>query len=284
MNKVLTHYTLSNGIQIPSIGFGTFQVEEGPQAIDAVKEAILAGYRHIDTAQGYGNEEGVGRAVKASGIPREEIYITSKLTNQIRGYEETKKAIDRSLRLLDTDYMDLFLLHWPVPHSFKDDWVQMNADSWRAMEDAVQAGKIKSLGISNFHKRHFDELQKTARIMPVVNQIRLCPGDTQEEVVADSRAAGMLLSAYSPFGTGKLFGVDALNELAQKHSKTPAQIALRWSLQNGFLPLPKSVTPARIKENLQVYDFELDFADMEAIKALQPGIIGQSANPDSISW
>ncbi|HHT08462.1 MAG TPA: aldo/keto reductase [Clostridiales bacterium] len=283
MSNVLKHYTLSNGIQIPSIGFGTFQVEEGPGAVDAVKEAIQAGYRHIDTAQGYGNEQGVGRAVKASGVAREEIYITSKLTNQIRGYEETKKAIDHSLKLLDTDYMDLFLLHWPVPSAFKNDWAKQNAESWRAMEEAVDAGKIRSLGISNFHKKHIDELLKTARIKPVVNQIRLCPGDTQDEVVKDSRAAGMILEAYSPFGTGKLFDVDALNDLAKKHGKTPAQIAIRWSLQMGFLPLPKSVTPTRIKENIQVFDFELTENDMAAINALD-GVIGYSQDPDNISW
>jgi diketogulonate reductase-like aldo/keto reductase len=283
MSKVNDVYILSNGVKIPAVGFGTWQVEEGPQTVNAVRAALEAGYRHIDTAQGYGNEEGVGKALRESGLQRGEVFITSKLSNAIRGYEQTVKAIDDSLRRLGSGYMDLFLLHWPVPFRYKDSWQQMNADSWRAMEEAVDQGKIRALGISNFRKKHIDELLKTARIRPVVNQIRLCPGDTQDEVVKDSRAAGMILEAYSPFGTGKLFDVDALNDLAKKHGKTPAQIAIRWSLQMGFLPLPKSVTPTRIKENIQVFDFELTENDMAAINALD-GVIGYSQDPDNISW
>ena len=284
MNTVSTHYTLSDGTKIPSIGYGTFQVEEGNTGYEAVKAALQAGYRHIDTAQGYGNENSVGRAVKDSGIPREEIYITTKLTNLIRGYEDTRAAIDRSLQLLQTHYIDLFLLHWPVPANFKDNWQQMNADSWRAMEEAVQAGKIRSLGISNFRRHHIDELLKTAAIKPVVNQIRLCPGDVHEDTVNYSREKGMVLQAYSPLGTGKLFAVKELQELTKKHNKTLAQVALRWSLQMGFLPLPKSVTRERILENFQVFDFALDQTDMDKINALQPGIMGQAADPDQITW
>ena len=284
MNSASTHYMLSNGTKIPSIGFGTFQIEEGPDAQERVKAALEAGYRHIDTAQGYGNEASVGRAVKASGIPREEIYLTTKLTNQIRGYQETKAAINRSLQLLGSDYMDLFLLHWPVPASFKNNWQQMNADSWRAMEEAVQAGKIRSLGISNFRRHHIDALLKTAVIKPVVNQIRLCPGDVHEDTVNYSREAGMVLEAYSPLGTGKLFEVQELQDIVKKHNKSLAQVALRWSLQMGFLPLPKSATPERIRENLQVFNFALDQEDMDRINALKPGIMGFASDPDNISW
>ena len=283
MNTVSTHYTLSDGTKIPSIGYGTFQVEEGNIGYEAVKAALQAGYRHIDTAQGYGNENSVGQAVKDSGIPREEIYITTKLTNLIRGYEDTKAAIDRSLQLLQTSYIDLFLLHWPVPANFKDNWQQMNADSWRAMEEAVQAGKIRSLGISNFRRHHIDELLKTAAIKPVVNQIRLCPGDVHQDTVGYSREKGMVLQAYSPLGTGKLFEVKELQDIVNKHGKTLAQVALRWSLQMGFLPLPKSVTPERIRENLQVYDFALDQQDMDSINALK-GVMGYASDPDNITW
>lgn len=283
MNTASTHYTLSDGTKVPSIGFGTYQIEEGRDGDTAVKTALKAGYRHIDTAQGYGNEASVGRAVKASGIPREEIYITSKLTNEIRGYEETRAAIDHSLKLLDSAYMDLFLLHWPVPSAFKSTWQQMNADSWRAMEEAVQAGKIRSLGISNFRRHHIDALLKTAAIKPVVNQIRLCPGDVHEDTVVYSREKGMVLTAYSPLGTGKLAEVKELAEIGQKLNKTPAQVALRWSLQRGFLPLPKSVTPERIRENFQVFDFSLDQEDMDNINALR-GVMGYAADPDDISW
>ena len=283
MQAVSKTYTLANGVSIPSIGFGTWQVQEGPEAVDSVKAALEAGYRHIDTAQGYQNEEGVGKAVKQSGVKREDIFITSKLTNGIRGYENTKKSIEDSLRRLGTDYMDLFLVHWPVPVNFKDQWQQMNAESWRAMEDALKAGKIRALGISNFRKRHIDELLKTAEIKPVANQIRLCPGDKQEDTVNYSREQGMLLQAYSPLGTGKLFEVPELMDIARQTSRTIAQVALRWSLQRGYNPLPKSITPKRIKENLDVYGFELTKEQMDRINALE-GVVGYSADPDHITW
>jgi diketogulonate reductase-like aldo/keto reductase len=189
MKSLTDTYNLSNGVKIPVIGFGTWQVEDGRQAVDAVKAALSAGYRHIDTAQGYGNEESVGRAVKDSGVKRDEIFITSKLVNSVRGYKQTKAALDESLGKLG-GYIDLFLLHWPVPVDFKHSWKEVNAESWRAMEEYFQAGKIRALGVSNFHGRHVDELLKTAKVKPVVNQIRLCPGDTQDEVVAYSREKG----------------------------------------------------------------------------------------------
>lgn len=276
-------YTLNNGEKIPVVGFGTWQVKDGEEAYQSVLYALKAGYRHIDTAQGYGNEESVGRALRDSGVARGEVFITSKLQNGVRGYEETQKAIDESLKKLGTDYMDLFLLHWPVPVKYKDDWARMNAESWRAMEDAQQAGKIRSLGISNFRRKHIDALLKTAKILPQVNQLRLCPGDKQEDTVNYSREKGMLPQAYSPLGTGKLFEVKELQEVAQTYGRTVAQVALRWSLQRGYNPLPKSVTPERIKENLQVFDFELKDEDMEKISRLE-GVVGYSSDPDTITW
>jgi diketogulonate reductase-like aldo/keto reductase len=275
-------YTLSNGVKIPVIGFGTWQVEDGRQAVDAVKAALYAGYRHIDTAQGYGNEESVGRAVKDSGVKRDEIFITSKLVNSVRGYKQTKAALDESLGKLG-GFINLFLLHWPVPIDFKQNWKEMNAESWRAMEEYFQAGKLHALGVSNFHGRHVDELLKTAKVKPVVNQIRLCPGDTQDEVVAYSRGKGMLLEAYSPLGVGAVLQVPQMQELAAKYGKSVAQVAIRWSLQNGFLPLPKSVTPVRIRENANVFDFELSPDDMRIISALK-GVAGVHADPDNITW
>lgn len=283
MKSLTDTYTLSNGVKIPVIGFGTWQVEDGRQAVDAVKEALAAGYRHIDTAQGYGNEESVGRAVKESGVKREDIFLTSKLVNDVRGYEQTKAAMDESLDKLNTSYMDLFLLHWPVPVSFKQNWQEMNAESWRAMEEYQQAGKIRALGVSNFHGRHVDELLKTAKLRPVVNQIRLCPGDTQDEVVAYSRGKGMLLEAYSPLGVGAVLKVPQMQELSEKYGKSVAQVAIRWSLQNGFLPLPKSITPARIRENADVFDFDLSPEDMRKISALKD-VAGLHADPDNITW
>ena len=283
MKSLTDTYTLSNGVHIPCVGFGTWQSKDGPEARDSVAEALRAGYRHIDTAQGYGNEESVGQAVKESGLKREDIFITSKLTNSVRGYSETLSAFHESLRKLGTDYMDLFLIHWPRPVYFKDDWEAQNAQSWRAMEDLYREGKVRAIGISNFHPHHIEALLKTATVAPMVNQIRLAPGDTQDEVVSFSREKGMLLEAYSPLGVGKVFEVPQMKDLARKYGKSIAQIAIRWSLQRGYLPLPKSVTPARIRENTELFDFQLDDADVELIAGLK-GCVGYSADPDSITW
>lgn len=282
MKSLQDTYALSNGVNIPVIGLGTWQAE-GEEVKNAVLAALDAGYRHIDTAQAYHNEEEVGEAVRQSGLKRGEVFLTSKLSNQVRGYEETLAAFQESLDRLETDYLDLFLLHWPRPIKYKDDWAAQNAASWRAMEDLVAEKRIRAIGISNFHAHHIDELQKTARLMPVVNQIRQCPGDTQEAVVAASRARGMLLEAYSPLGVGEVFSLPEMRQLADKYGRTIAQVALRWSLQQGFLPLPKSVTKERIKENAQVFDFELEEQDIALISGLT-GRAGLSADPDNISW
>ena len=283
MKSLTDTYTLSNGVHIPCVGFGTWQSKDGPEARDSVAEALRAGYRHIDTAQGYGNEESVGQAVKESGLSRGEVFLTSKLTNSVRGYDQTLSAFHESLRKLGPDYMDLFLIHWPRPVSFRNDWEAQNAQSWRAMEDLYREGKVRAIGISNFHPHHIEALLKTATVAPMVNQIRLAPGDTQDEVVSFSREKGMLLEAYSPLGVGKVFEVPQMKDLARKYGKSIAQIAIRWSLQRGYLPLPKSVTPARIRENTEVFDFQLEDADVELIAGLK-GCVGYSADPDSITW
>ena len=283
MKSLTDTYTLSNGVHIPCVGFGTWQSKDGPEARDSVAEALRAGYRHIDTAQGYGNEESVGLAVKESGLSREEVFLTSKLTNSVRGYDQTLSSFHESLRKLGTDYMDLFLIHWPRPVSFRNDWEAQNAQSWRAMEDLYREGKVRAIGISNFHPHHIEALLKTATVAPMVNQIRLAPGDTQDQVVNFSREKGMLLEAYSPLGVGKVFEVPQMKTLAEKYGKSIAQIAIRWSLQRGYLPLPKSVTPARIRENTEVFDFRLEDADVELIAGLK-GCVGYSSDPDSITW
>jgi diketogulonate reductase-like aldo/keto reductase len=276
-------YTLSNGVEIPCIGFGTWQTPDGEVAVSSVLSALEAGYRHIDTAQGYGNEESVGIAVKKSGIKREEIFITSKLANNDHGYERTMAAFEGTMKRLDMDYLDLYLIHWPNPIAFRDNWQEANAGTWKAFEELYKAKRIRAIGISNFHPHHIEELMKTATIAPMVNQIRLCPGDTQDEVVDYCRAHNILLEAYSPFGVGKLFEVPEMKALAEKYGKTIAQIAIRWSLQRGYLPLPKSVTPARIRENVDVFDFELEESDVELIANLK-GCVGYSADPDTITW
>jgi len=276
-------YKLSNGVEIPCVGFGTWQTPNGDVAVSAVLSALEAGYRHIDTAQSYGNEESVGIAVKKSGIDRREIFITTKLANSVRGYRETLDAIEQSLHKLGTDYIDLFLVHWPNPLKFRDRWQEANAESWRAIEEQYNAGRLRSIGISNFRPYHIEELMKTAQIAPMVNQIRLCPGDTQDEVVDCCRARGILLEAYSPLGTGRIFDVPEMKKLADKYGKTVAQICIRWSLQRGYLPLPKSVTPARIKENAEVFDFELSPEDVQLIADMK-GVVGYARDPDTIDF
>ncbi|MCQ4839274.1 aldo/keto reductase [Neglectibacter timonensis] len=282
--KALTDcYTLANGVKIPCIGFGTWQTPNGEVAVSSVLSALEAGYRHIDTAQGYGNEESVGIAVKQSGIDRKELFLTSKLTNSEHGYEKTLAAFETTLEKLGTDYLDLFLIHWPNPIAFRDHWQEANAGTWKAFEELYRSKRIRAIGISNFRPRHMEELSRTAEIAPMVNQIRLCPGDTQDEVVEYCRTHNILLEAYSPLGVGKIFEVPEMKALAEKYQKSIAQICIRWSLQRGYLPLPKSVTPSRIRENTQVFDFELDSSDVQLIADLK-GCVGYSSDPDTTTF
>ena len=283
MNGLTDTYTLTNGVKIPCVGFGTWQMPNDKVGVDAVLNAFEVGYRHIDTAQGYGNEHSVGQAVKASGLAREDLFITSKLANNIRGFQETKAAFEATMQRLDLDYLDLFLIHWPNPTPFRNRWQEANSETWRAFENLYRAGRIRAIGISNFHERHIRALMKTAEIAPTVNQIRLCPGDTQDEVVDFSRSMNMLLQAYSPLGAGQIFSIPEMQTLAEKYGKTIAQIAIRWSLQRGYLPLPKSITPARIKENADVFDFVLDASDVRLIADLK-GRAGYSSDPDTIPF
>ena len=284
MMKALTDcYTLANGVKIPCIGFGTWQTPNGEVAVSSVLSALEAGYRHIDAAQGYGNEESVGIAVKQSGIDRKELFLTSKLTNSEHGYEKTLAAFETTLEKLGTDYLDLFLIHWPNPIAFRDHWQEANAGTWKAFEELYRSKRIRAIGISNFRPRHMEELSRTAEIAPMVNQIRLCPGDTQDEVVEYCRTHNILLEAYSPLGVGKIFEVPEMKALAEKYQKSIAQICIRWSLQRGYLPLPKSVTPSRIRENTQVFDFELDSSDVQLIADLK-GCVGYSSDPDTTTF
>jgi diketogulonate reductase-like aldo/keto reductase len=283
MKSLTDRYQLSGGVEIPCIGFGTWQTPNGEVAVSSVLKAIELGYRHIDTAQGYGNEESVGTAIQKSGIDRKELFITSKLNNPEHGYEKTLAAFEASLSKLKTDYLDLFLIHWPNPIAFRSNWEEANAGSWKAFEELQKAGRIRAIGVSNFRQKHIEALLKTATIAPSVNQIRLCPGDTQDEVVAYCRSQNILLEAYSPLGVGKIFEIPELKALSKKYGKSIAQICIRWSLQRGYLPLPKSVTPSRIEQNSQVFDFELEEADVQLIADLK-GCVGYSADPDTITW
>ncbi|MBO4670089.1 MAG: aldo/keto reductase [Lachnospiraceae bacterium] len=276
-------YRLLNGVEIPCIGFGTWQTPDGDVAVNSVKCAIQTEYRHIDTAQAYGNEEGVGEGIRQGGVPREELFITTKLWNNNHTYDLTMRTFEESLKKLGLDYVDLFLIHWPNPAMYRNRWEQANAESWKAMEELYVAGKIRAIGISNFRQHHIEALMKTAKIKPMVNQIRLCPGETQDELVEYCREQGMILEAYSPLGNGKIFEVPEMKALADRYGKSIAQICIRWGLQQGYLPLPKSVTPSRIEDNLKVFDFELTDADVQLIANLK-GCVGLSGDPDKMPF
>lgn len=282
MNKNKT-YTLNSGYEIPAVGFGTWQTPDGDVAESSVLKALEAGYTNIDTAAVYGNEESVGRALKKSGLDRKDLYITTKLWNDAHSYEGAKAAIQTSLKKLQLDYIDLYLIHWPNPLALRDSWKSANAEAWRAMEEAVEEGLIRSIGVSNFHPHHIDALLETAKIKPAANQILVNPSDMQMELLQYNKKHGILTEAYSPLGTGKIFEVEALKDLATKYDKTVAQIVLQWSLHHGLLPLPKSVTPERIVSNLDVYDFELSAEDIELINGLN-GLAGQALDPDNTNF
>ena len=283
MNKLTDTYTLYNGVQIPCVGFGTWQTPEGDIAETSVRAAIEAGYRHIDTAAAYGNETGVGRGIRASGVRREELFVTTKLWNAVRGYKETITAFEDSMEKLGLEYLDLYLIHWPNPARYRDNWQHNNAETWRAMEDLYKAGLIRAIGISNFRVHHMEALLQTATVVPMVNQLRLCPGETQPQVTAWCRAHDILCEAYSPLGTGRIFEVPEMQEIAARYGRSVAQVCIRWSLQMGYLPLPKSVTPARIAENADVFGFSLSDADMAAIAGLT-GCCGPTKDPDTTTF
>jgi len=272
-------YTLNNGVKIPVVGFGTWQTPDGEVAEKSVLAALNSGYRHIDTAAAYGNEESVGRAIKKSGIRRDELFVTTKLWNSDHGYENTKKAIDTSLMKLGLDYLDLYLIHWPNPVAMRDNWAELNSESWQAMEEAQKAGKIRAIGVSNFRKHHLDALLENADVIPAVNQIYLNPSDLESDVRKENDKHQILSEAYSPLGTGDLL----VNKLAQEHGKSPAQILIRWSLEHGFLPLPKSVHEEYIKANGQVFDFSLSADEMKLLDGLE-GKGNSALDPDQANF
>lgn len=280
MKSIKDTFKLFNGTQIPCIGFGTWQIPDGKTAIDAVKYALEAGYRHIDTAAVYQNEKSVGKAIAGSGIDREEIFVTSKLWNTDRGYETTLKAFEKSLKNLGLDYLDLYLIHWPCNTS---GGANLNSETWRAFEKLYGDGLVRAIGVSNFLVHHLEALLATAHIVPMINQIEFHPGQMQSDILGFCRARGILIEAWSPLGTGRMLDNPELKEIAAKYGKSVAQICIRWCLQNGTLPLPKSVTPSRIRENCKVFDFAIDQTDMDAINAM-PYIGGSGLNPDTVKF
>lgn len=275
-------FLLRNGVEIPCVGYGTWQTPDGAVAEKSVKEAIHLGYRHIDTAAAYANEESVGKGIAASGVLREKLFVTSKVWNSDRGYESTKKAFEKTLHDLNATYLDLYLIHWPASvHQFEN-WEQINVDTWRAMMELYQQGKIKAIGVSNFMPHHLEALMKM-EIKPMVNQIEMHPGMLQEETRAYCAQHDIVVEAWSPLGSGKLFDNEILQKIAEKYEKSVAQICIRWCLQHEAVPLSKSVTPSRIKENLEIFDFEIQPEDMAAIDQL-PNIGYSGSHPDKVDF
>ena len=262
-------YTLANGVKIPCLGFGTWQMPNDETTTGAVLHAIKTGYRHIDTAAAYKNEVSVGKGIAQSGIARSELFVTTKLWNPDQGYQSTLDAFDRSLNNLGLDYVDLYLIHWPVVKGHKDDWRQANLDTWRAFEELYKAGKIRAIGLSNFLPEHIDNILHNCTVAPMVDQIELHPGFLQSEVVDYCRAHNILVEAWSPLATGKMFAVPLLQQLAEKYQRSIAQICLRWLLQKQILPLPKSTHAERIENNADIFDFVLAAEDCQAIDALE---------------
>lgn len=276
-------FELNNGVHIPSIGFGTWQTPNGDVAVQSVRCAIEAGYRHIDTAAIYGNEVSVGQGIADSGIARSELFVTSKVWNTERGYDSTLAAFDRTLADLKLDYLDLYLIHWPATAHRFDNWQDLNAQTWRALEKLYADGRIRAIGVSNFMPHHLEPLLQTAQVCPAINQIEYHPGFMQADCVDFCRRHGIVVQAWSPLGSSRLLTHEVLVEMAKRYDRSVAQLCIRWVLQNDVLPLPKSVTPSRIRENLAVADFEISDADMRTLNALAP--CGQSGlDPDAVDF
>ena len=274
---------LSNGVTIPGLGYGTYQTPP-EDAYRAVTDALAVGYRHIDTAALYGNESGVGQAVKDSGLKREEVFITSKLWNTERGYDKTMAAFEKTLAELGTDYLDLYLIHWPANEKqFGQEAADLNLDTWRAFEDLYKAGKIKAIGVSNFMPNHLEALLAQAEIKPMVNQIEVHPGWPQTEAIRYCQRNDILVEAWAPLGEAAALSNPVLAKIAAKYDHTPAQVCLRWEVQQGILPLPKSVHKERMAENTKLFDFELTEDEMDIIGALR-NLGGQCKVPDQVDF
>ncbi len=269
--------TLNNGIEIPQLGFGVWQVPPD-EAKEASLTALEVGYRHIDTAQMYENEKGVGEAVRESGLDRGDVFVTSKLNNGFHAHDDALKAFDESLETLGFDYLDLFLIHWPLP-GIDVDFIE----TWGALEEIYASGRAKAIGVSNFQPSHLRRLLQEGTVPPAVNQVEVHPFLTQDEVRATNTEHGVATEAWSPLAQGLVVDNAAIAGIAKSYDKTPAQVALRWTLQRGDIVFPKSVTPERIKENFELFDFELSDADMSIISALNRDE-RTGPNPDEFNW
>jgi 2,5-diketo-D-gluconate reductase A len=270
---------LNDGHAIPQLGFGVFKIDPADTA-DAVTAALEIGYRHIDTAQMYGNEKGVGEAVRASGLDRADVYVTSKLNNDVHRPDDARRAFDRTLSELGFDYVDLFLIHWPLPTLYGGDFVS----TWKTLEEFHQDDRARSIGVSNFHVDHLVRLGAESEVVPAVNQIELHPYLLNAEVRAYDEAHGIATEAWSPIARGNLLDDPAITGIADRLGRSPAQVVLRWHIQRGNIVFPKSTSRARIRENFELFDFGLEPGDLEAIGALDRGEAGRTGpNPDTMA-
>ncbi|WP_226645018.1 aldo/keto reductase [Mesobacillus subterraneus] len=252
--------TLHNGVKMPWFGLGVFKVQEGSEVVESVKAALKNGYKSIDTAAVYGNEEGVGQAIKEAGVPREELFITTKVWNADQGYETTLQAFETSMDKLGLDYLDLYLIHWPVAGKYKE--------TWKALEKLYKDGRVRAIGVSNFHVHHLKDLMADAEIKPMVNQVEYHPHLAQTEILQFCKAEGIQMEAWSPLKQGELLSEPTIVEIAEKHGKSPAQVILRWDLQNEVVTIPKSIKEHRIIQNADIFDFELTAEDMGVLNGL----------------
>ncbi len=282
MNTLNDKYILTNGIKVPCIGFGTYKSKNGEEAYSAVLQALSCGYRHIDTAALYGNEESVGKAVRASGVAREDVFVTSKVWNTDRGYDNTMRAFEKSLTTLGFDYLDLYLIHWPANSLQYSDPDALNMDTWRALCDLYKQGVVKSIGVSNFKPHHLLPLMES-EVQPMVNQIEFHPGFMQKGTVDFCKEHNILVEAWSPMGRGEIFSNDVIESLSKEYSCTPAQLCVRWCIQHGVLPLPKSVTSERIRSNTDVFSFNISDEDMKLIDSV-PFCGGSGHNSDTVNF
>lgn len=262
MKNLQSTTTLHNGVQMPWFGLGVFKVKDGEEAVSSVKTAIELGYRSIDTAAIYGNEEGVGQAIREANVPRDELFITTKVWNSNQGYDTTLAAFEESMNKLGLDYLDLYLIHWPVPAKGK------YKETWKALEKLYKDGKVRAIGVSNFHVSHLEELIADCEVVPMVNQVEYHPRLTQNELHEFCKKNQIQLEAWSPLMQGQLLDDPTLAKIGQKYGKSVAQIILRWDLQNEVVTIPKSVKPERLKENADIFDFELSGEEMALINGL----------------
>lgn len=264
----MENYTLSNGVVIPKIGYGTWQTKDGEECVNAVVNAIKAGYTHIDTASIYGNEASVAKAIELSGVKREDLFITSKVWNSDRGYDATKKAFEITLQNLNTDYLDLYLIHWPANSKQFENYNEINLDTWNAMIDLYLEGKIKAIGVSNFQLKHLEVLMQS-RVKPMVNQIEIHPGFANEETIAFCQENGILVQAWSPLGNGKILEDSALLDLSDEYDCNVGQLCIAYCLARGICPLPKSLNPSRMKSNLEAIKIKVSKEDVTLIQNMK---------------